>query len=286
VLESTDGIRLPQRGLRLPDPAPDPRSNPDRREEFERLAAMARLAEDSGFDSVWVTDHAGAVPIEPGGFELLFEGYSLLGALATRTDSVGLGVIPRGPTVRSPSMVAKIVTGLDVISHGRAMLSLGMDGGDPDSIERLEEELAVCRVLLTEDAPSYAGRFYHLDQARNRPRPVRTGGVPLLVVADDPAVARPGALGADAVVVGGGAAAVEAMVAALDQQCRATGRHRDEVGVIWSGTVDGGPERVADRLRALADIGVVGCILSLGDGDDAGAMVAAGEAASRAFSQC
>jgi alkanesulfonate monooxygenase SsuD/methylene tetrahydromethanopterin reductase-like flavin-dependent oxidoreductase (luciferase family) len=277
-------MRLPQRGLRLPDPAPDPAS-PSTDEEFERLAATARLAEESGFDSVWVTDHAGAVPIEPGGFELLFEAYSLLGALATRTESVGLGVIPRGPTVRSPSMVAKIVTGLDVISHGRAMLSLGMDGGDPDSIERLEEELAVCRALLTEDAPSYAGRFYRLDQAINRPRPVRAGGVPLLVVADDPAVARPAAGGADAVVVGGEATDVEAMVTALDEQCRAAGRDRAAVGVIWSGPVDGGPDRVAGRLRALADIGVTGCVVSLADGYDASTIAAAGEAVSRAFSQ-
>ncbi|MGH9096817.1 MAG: LLM class flavin-dependent oxidoreductase, partial [Acidimicrobiales bacterium] len=153
MLGSTDGVRLPRRGLRLPDPAPDPASNKDRRAEFERLASLARRAEASGFDSVWVTDDGGAVPKPPGGFELLFEAYSLLGALAIRTESVGLGVVPRGPTVRSPSMVAKIVTGIDVISHGRALLSLGLEaGGGLDPVDRLGEELDVCRALLTEDA--------------------------------------------------------------------------------------------------------------------------------------
>ena len=280
-------MRLPRRGLRLPDPAPDPASNPDRRAEFERLVAWARRAEESGFDSVWVTDHAGAVPREPGGFELLFEAYSLLGALATRTDSLDLGVVPRGPTVRSPSMVAKIVTGVDVISHGRALLSLGLDaGGGPEPIERLREELDVCRALLAEDAPSYDGRFYHLDQAPNRPRPVRVGGIPQLVVADDPAVAEPAAVGADAVVMGGGATDVEAMVAALDQQCEAAGRDRGEVGVIWIGAVDRGPDGLAGHLRALAEIGITGCVVSVEDGDDPAAISAAGQAVSAvAFGQ-
>jgi alkanesulfonate monooxygenase SsuD/methylene tetrahydromethanopterin reductase-like flavin-dependent oxidoreductase (luciferase family) len=281
VLGSTDGVRLPRRGLRLPDPAPDPASNPDGRAEFGRLASIARLAEASGFDSVWVTDHPGAVPSELDGFESLFEAYSLLGALATRTDSVGLGMIPRGPTVRSPSMVAKIVTGVDVVSHGRAVLSLGLDaGGGPDAVDRLGEELEVCRALLTQDTPSFDGRFYHLDHAPNRPRPVRSGGIPLLVVADDPAVAEPVARGADAVVMGGEAAEVGAMVAALDQECEPAGRDRGEVGVIWIGAVDGGADRLSGHLRALAEIGATGCVVSVEDGYDAAAVAAAGKALS------
>jgi alkanesulfonate monooxygenase SsuD/methylene tetrahydromethanopterin reductase-like flavin-dependent oxidoreductase (luciferase family) len=281
MVKPADGVRLPQRGLRLPDPAPDPAPNPDGEAEFERLAAIAQLAERSGFDSVWVTDHAGTVLSETGGFELLFEAYSLLGALATRTASAALGVIPRGTTVRSPSMVAKIVTGVDVISHGRALLSLGVDpAGGSDSIERLDEELAVCRALLTENAPTYNGRFFHLDRAPNRPRPVRVGGIPLVVVADDPGVAEPVANGADAVVVGGDLADVEAMVAALDHQCEAAGRDRGAVGVIWSGSAVGGPDHLADHLRAMAELGVAGCVISLADGYDADAITAAGKAVS------
>ncbi len=280
MIGSTGGLRLPRRGLRLPDPAPDPASNPNTGAEFERLADIARRAEESGFDSVWVSDHAGSVLAQPGGFELLFEAYSLLGALATRTTSLGLGVIPRGPTVRLPSMVAKIVTGVDVISHGRAVLSLGIDPGEgPDGIRRLGEELAVCRALLTEEAPSYDGRFYRLDHAPNRPRPVRTGGIPLLVVADDPAVAEPVARGSDGVVVGGDARGVAAMVAAVGQQCESMGRDRDGVGVIWNGGVDGGPNRLGDHLRSMAEIGVTGCVVLLPDGYHPDAIAAAGKAA-------
>jgi alkanesulfonate monooxygenase SsuD/methylene tetrahydromethanopterin reductase-like flavin-dependent oxidoreductase (luciferase family) len=266
--------------MRMPDPKPDQESEPGGSVEFERLAEVARVAEDSGFDSVWVADDAGSVGGSPDGSESLFEAYSLLGALATRTASVGLGAFPSGPTVRSPSIVAKIVTGVDVISHGRALLTLGMDAGDPDAIERLGEELAVCRALLTEEDSSFAGRFYHLDHARNRPRPVRAGGIPLMVAADDPAVAGAVARWADGVLVGGEVADAKAMILALDQACESTARDRDAVGVIWCGAAEGGRKGLVDHLRSLADVGVSGCVLSIADGHDPGAVAAAGEAVS------
>ena len=259
---------------------PDERSDLDGGAEFERLADLARAAEDSGFDSLWVPDDAGAGADASGGLETWFEAYSLLGALATRTSSVGLGVFPVGATVRPPSILTKIVTGVDVISHGRALLALGIDADDPEAIERLGEELAVCRALLTEDTPSFAGRFYQLDHAPNRPRPVRAAGIPLVVVADDPAVAGPAARLADAVVVGGDATGVEAMVIALDRECASAGRDRGSVGVIWSGAGDRGPAALVDDLATLAGIGVTGCVLSIAAGSDPDAIGAVGKAVS------
>lgn len=278
VTDSAERVHLPRRGLRMPDPKADRGSDPEGRAEFERLAAVARLAEDRGFDSLWVADDAGSGGESRTGPESLFEAYSLLSALATRTASVGLGALPLGPTVRSPSIVAKIVTGVDVISHGRALLALGIDAGDPEAVERLGEELAIGRALLTEEESSFQGRFYQLDHAPNRPRPVRAGGIPLLVAADEPAVAAPAARGADGVMMGGSVAAVKAMVLALDRECELAGRDRDAVGVIWSGAADPGREGLEDQLRAMADIGVSGCVLSLVDGYDPNAIGAAGKA--------
>jgi alkanesulfonate monooxygenase SsuD/methylene tetrahydromethanopterin reductase-like flavin-dependent oxidoreductase (luciferase family) len=277
VMDSVDVVQVPRRGLRMPDP----RANPETGGEFERLAAIAQLAEDSGFDSLWVSDDAGRARDEQGRSDTVFEAYSLLGALAARTTRVGLGVFPLGPTVRSPSMVAKIITGVDVISHGRGILALGVGGNrDQQSIDRLSEELQVCRQMLTEEAPSFDGRFYRLSQAVNRPRPVRAGGIPLVVVADSPAVADPIARWADAVVVGGKPSNVEAMVSGLDQRCRAVGRARDAVGVIWSGEIDGGPDRLADQVQAIAEIGVAGCVVSIANSYDRDTIRATGEALS------
>jgi hypothetical protein len=100
------------------------------------------------------------------------------------------------------------------------------------------------------------------------------------VVADDPAVAGPSARWADAVVIGGDANGAEAMMSALDRECEAGGRDRSAVGVVWSGTTVGGPAALADDLRWLAGIGVNGCVLSLAEGYDPGAIVAAGKAVS------
>jgi alkanesulfonate monooxygenase SsuD/methylene tetrahydromethanopterin reductase-like flavin-dependent oxidoreductase (luciferase family) len=259
---------------------PDPRPDPDGGAEFEQLADLARLAEDSGFDSLWVPDDSRPVVGDSVGFETRFETYTLLGALATRTASIGLGAFPLSATVRPPSILTKIVTGVDVISHGRALLALGIDAGDPEAIERLGEELAVCRALLTEETSSFAGRFYQLDHAPNRPSPVRAGGIPLVVVADDPAVAGPAARLADAVVVDGDAISVEVMVTALGRACASAGRDREAVGVIWSGGADRGPAALVDELAALAGIGVTGCVVSIAGGSDPDTVGEVGKAVS------
>ena len=161
---------------------------------FERIALLAEAAERAGFDSFWVTDTP-----PPGGPEAGsaghggLEAYSLLGALATRTQTMRLGAVPLGPSAggRPPSMVVKIVTGIDVISHGRgivtfAMASNGDRGGDEGSdgdVRRVAEALRVGRTMLEDEAPTFAGSIYTVDRAFNRPGPVQKGGVPLVVVA-------------------------------------------------------------------------------------------------------
>ena len=94
----------------------------------------------AGCSSVWVGETAAAPP-----GPVAYEAYSLLGALAARTAGIHLGVSADGEQRRAPSMLAKIVTAVDVVSHGRAVLSLDGDAsrdGDPD---RLTEALEVAR---------------------------------------------------------------------------------------------------------------------------------------------
>ena len=92
---------------------------------FDDVCAHAIAAEASGFESVWVMDHFWQLPALGGPDEPILESYTLLGALAARTERVRLGTLVTGVTYRNPALLAKIVTTLDVISHGRAVLGIG-----------------------------------------------------------------------------------------------------------------------------------------------------------------
>jgi F420-dependent oxidoreductase-like protein len=160
---------------------------------FGRLAEAARIAEEAGFDSISVPDHVHQNQTGGGPASPMFEAYTVLGALAAITSSVKLLALVSPVTLRSPGLLAKAVTTLDVISDGRAVLGVGA-GWDVDEhqaygidfpglgerFDRLDEQLAMCRHLFRDEQSSLAGKFYSLQNAYNVPRPVR-GAIPVLV---------------------------------------------------------------------------------------------------------
>ena len=166
-------------------------SGVDDRDLFERTAQIAVTAEESGFDSVWVMDHLYQIPTVGPRTDPMLEAYTLLGAIAARTGRASLGTMVSGVTYRNPAFLAKVVTTLDVISSGRAILGIGAAWNDdehagygfefppvPERMDRLEEALEICRAMFTEPEPSFAGRYYSIDRVLNQPRPVRPGGHP------------------------------------------------------------------------------------------------------------
>jgi F420-dependent oxidoreductase-like protein len=163
-------------------------------EIFDRVVEQARAAEAVGFDLVTVMDHfyqIGSVGSEE---EPMLEAYTLLGALAAQTSRVRLSTMVTGVTYRNPATLAKQVTTLDVISHGRAVLGLGAAWNESEHLgygyefppigermNRLEEALEIARLMFTEERPSFEGRYYRIEGALNRPRPLQEGGPPILV---------------------------------------------------------------------------------------------------------
>src|ERR1700735_4212383 len=92
---------------------------------FDRLLGAVQAAESAGFDAIFGADYVhqnrgGGGPDSP-----MFEAYTLLGALAARTSSVRLLALVSPVTMRSPGLLAKAVTTVDVLSGGRAVLGLG-----------------------------------------------------------------------------------------------------------------------------------------------------------------
>ena len=160
---------------------------------FARLAESVRAAEQAGFDAVSVPDHVLQNRVAGGPASPMFEAYTLLGALAMRTSSARLLALVSPVTLRSPGVLAKAVTTLDVLSGGRAVLGIGAGWdaaeheaygipfpGIGERFDRLDEMLAICRALFRDKQASVAGTFYQVREAFNVPRPV-TGTIPVLV---------------------------------------------------------------------------------------------------------
>jgi F420-dependent oxidoreductase-like protein len=161
---------------------------------FERIVANAQAAEAAGFDLVTVMDHfyqIAGIGAEP---EPMLEAYSSLAALATQTERVRLAVMVAGVTYRNPALTAKMITTLDIISKGRAVLGLGAAWNEDEHagygwefppigerMDRLEETLKICQLMFTEQRPSFEGRYYRIEQALNEPKPLQRGGPPILI---------------------------------------------------------------------------------------------------------
>jgi len=81
---------------------------------FERLVAIAEAAERSGFTAVSVMDHYHQIPPVGPPQNWMFEGNTMLAALAARTHTIALGLLVGGATYRNPAQHAKVTTTLDI----------------------------------------------------------------------------------------------------------------------------------------------------------------------------
>jgi F420-dependent oxidoreductase-like protein len=175
--------------------------------------------------------------------DAMFEAYTMLGAIAARTRRASLGAMVTGVTYRNPALLAKIVTGLDVISSGRAILGIGAAWNDEEHagygfsfptvserFERLEEALQICRAMFTEEAPSFTGRYYSIAGALNYPRPIRPEGIPILVGGSgERKTLRLVAKYADACNLFGDLATLRHKLEVLRAHCEAIGRDPAEI---------------------------------------------------------
>ncbi len=161
---------------------------------FPTVIEQAREAEAAGFDAVFVMDHFYQLPGLGSPDQPMLEAYTALGALATATERVQLGTLVTGNTYRNPTLLAKAVTTLDVVSAGRAILGLGAGwfelehdqlgfdfGTFTERFDKLNEALDIILPMLAGERPTVNGRYYRTDQAMANPRyrdhiPLMIGG--------------------------------------------------------------------------------------------------------------
>jgi F420-dependent oxidoreductase-like protein len=177
-------------GLQIPDfttPAGPDRLGAD-------LATVARTADDAGFEFIAVMDHFFQIgAIGPPEREML-EAYTTLGYLAGCTSRAKLLTLVTGAVYRSPGMLAKIVTTLDVLSGGRAWLGIGAAWNEEESrglgipfppvaerFERMEETLQICLQMWSGDESPYHGRHYQLERPLNSPQALSSPHPPILI---------------------------------------------------------------------------------------------------------
>ena len=161
---------------------------------FPTVVAQAREADEAGFDAVFVMDHFYQLPGLGTPDQPMLEAYTALGALATATENVQLGTLVTGNTYRNPTLLAKAITTLDVISQGRAILgigtgwfefehdSLGFEFGTfTDRFNKLGEALQIILPMLKGERPTFSGKYYTTQEAMAEPRfrdhiPLMIGG--------------------------------------------------------------------------------------------------------------
>ena len=250
----------------------------------DRIGPYAQAAEEAGFESIWVFEHAvipadyrsrypynaeGRITIED---DDLPDPLGLLAYLAGVTTRLVLGtgvlILPQ----RSPVICAKECATVDRVSRGRLRLGIGV-GWLREEAEavgtrfedrgaRTDEYIEAMRVLWREPEPTFHGKYTHFDRAKSNPKPVQAGGVPILVGGDSVAAARrAGRLGDGYFPIGlrhdDFTTRVETVRAAAEER----GRDPDAIELTYSGSTD------PDRVRRYADLGVSRWVVGVWDTD-------------------
>lgn len=160
---------------------------------IEQQRAMWRFADQAGFDHLWIFDHfnpIGGAPLDG----VIWEGWTLLAAMAEATSRVRIGNMVTGNTYRHPGVLAKVATTVDHLSNGRLEFGLGASWaevehtmlgvnfpGVGERIRRLDEACTLIKKLWTEERADFDGRYYTLTGALANPKPAQQPHPPVWI---------------------------------------------------------------------------------------------------------
>jgi probable F420-dependent oxidoreductase len=202
---------------------------------FPEIRETATHCEEMGFDSIWVYDHL-LYRTKKGSTTGIWEGWSMLAALAACTRRVELGPLVACNSFRNPALLAKMAHTVDEISGGRLVLGVGAGWNQPEyeafgipfdhRVDRFEEALQIIRPLLKEGQVDFTGRYYTARDCEITPRSPRPGGPPLMIGGGKPRMLRLTAQYADLYNVGYMSIprSTAAPLRALQKACKETGR--------------------------------------------------------------
>jgi probable F420-dependent oxidoreductase len=243
------GIRLPFQGL----------------VSAKEIMAVAKAADEAGFDSGWVGEHI----LFPGAIESpnpstrtgvyptssstpIHDAFGVLCVAATASERLGLAIGCAIAAYRPAAMTAKLASTVDWFSDGRAILGVANGWlreefgalGVPfrERTKRLEETIEVCRLLWTDPSPSYEGRFSSFGPSYFEPKPPQ-GLIPIIVGGhSEPALRRAGRVGDGWFGTTVRADEIPAMRAVMDEGRAVGGREGKPFTVYASWYVSPDPE--------------------------------------------
>ena len=244
------------------------------------LARVGRLAEEAGIANLSLMDHYFQLDVLGGPEAAMLEGYTTLGFLAAHTESAELQLLCTGVTYRHPGLLAKIISTLDVLSGGRAVLGIGAAWDEREHLglgvpypppaerfARLEETVRIVQQMWSADNGPFEGQHYRLAETVNSPQPLRRPHPPIMIGGGgEQKTLRLVAKYADACNLfasarAGGPAAVAAKLDVLRGHCEREGTDYDAIRktILYSDVLapGAGPgEKFADEMTGYLDVGV------------------------------
>jgi alkanesulfonate monooxygenase SsuD/methylene tetrahydromethanopterin reductase-like flavin-dependent oxidoreductase (luciferase family) len=256
---------------------------------FPDLREMALVAEQVGFDSLWLADHLiYRFPNRPESAP--WEALTMLSALAAVTTRIALGTLVLSTSFRPPALLAKMADALDEISEGRFILGLGAGWHQPEYeafgypfdhlASRFDEAMQIIVPLLREGHVDFQGQYYQVRNCVLRPRGPSPAGPRILVAGRRPRMLQLIARDADAwnTAWHTDAGIVKERLDEFTQACATIGRDLATIEITVGtdvrfqprkddgspdNAISGTPEEIAGRLQAFADVGISHLIVGL-----------------------
>jgi alkanesulfonate monooxygenase SsuD/methylene tetrahydromethanopterin reductase-like flavin-dependent oxidoreductase (luciferase family) len=265
-----------------------------RAHRWEELRTMAQLAEEIGFDTVWVADELLWRVEEWSSPVGWWECVAIAGAVAEATERIEVGTWVMSANQRNPGVTVRAIETLDEISDGRFVFGLGAGSGDSEAkafglpldhvVGRFEDALGIIMPMLREGRADHDGPFHRAVDVESRPRGPRPGAIPLMIGAGKPRTMALAARNADIwsyfVRERSEPAEFVPLVQMLEAACAEIGRDPATIGrsvgifiepteatgseeIGFGVPVRGSADQVADALQAFTEIGVtqIECML-------------------------
>lgn len=254
----------------------------------EGITGFAQLAEEFGFESLWVSDHVivpremssrypysrdGAFPIQP---DLpMLEPIATLLFAAGVTQRAKLGTTVLIIPMRNPIVTAKMLASLDVFSDGRLILGVGA-GWMEEEFQllgvpferrgaRTDEYIELFKALWTEENPTFKGEFWQVENVGFAPKPLQRPHPPIWVGGHSPrALRRAGRLGDVWHAIGVRPDTLHEQYQEVQRHAQEAGRDPASIGLTIRARVDlRQPAQAAEHLAEYRDVGVTHAVVEI-----------------------